>query len=106
MRLVLVAIVALLVNAICASAAAQERPGAVVDAVAGWVGFADDAVVDETLVGGALRWYLSPRIAVGPELVHISGERHSHFIATGNLTWDILSPASDGPRAVLPFRVV
>jgi hypothetical protein len=84
---------------------AQERPAPVVEGVAGWVGFADDAVVDETLVGGAARWYLSPRLAVGPELVYISGQQHSHLIVTGNLTWDILSPVSAEPRAVTPFLV-
>lgn len=87
-------------------ATAQERPGATVEFAAGWVGFADDAIVDEGLVGGAARAYLSPRIAVGPEALYIQGSNHSHFILTGNMTWDVLSPVNGRRRNVMPFVVV
>ena len=52
-------------------AAAQDRPGLAGELAAGWVGFADDGIVSESLVGGAVRWYLLPRISVGPELAYI-----------------------------------
>ena len=83
---------------------AQERPRPVVDLTAAWVGFADDGVVSEPALGGALRWYLSPRIALGPELLYLRGNSHSHLVLTGNLTWDVLSEASR-PTAT-PFLVV
>jgi hypothetical protein len=35
------------------------------------------------MVGGAGRFYLSPRIAIGPELLWISGDNHSHTVLTG-----------------------
>jgi len=86
-------------------AVAQDRPGPTVDLAAGWVGFADDGIVSEGLVGGAARWYLLPRVSVGPELVYVYGTNHSHLVVTGNLTWDLLTPTNRHPRAVTPFLV-
>ncbi|MEQ1908808.1 MAG: hypothetical protein ABMA15_08290 [Vicinamibacterales bacterium] len=86
-------------------AVAQDRPGPAVDLAAGWVGFADDGIVSEGLIGGAARWYLLPRFSIGPELVFIHGPNHSHLIVTGNVTWDVLAPRNRRPRAVTPFLV-
>src|SRR4249919_3405082 len=87
-------------------AAAQDRPGPAAEFAAGWVGFADDGIVGEGLVGGAARWYPLPRISVGPEVVYIHGDNHSHLIVTGNVTFDVLAPTSGRPRQVTPFLVV
>lgn len=85
---------------------AQVRPGTTVDVAAGWVGFADDGeIVSESLIGGAARWYLRPRLSVGPELVYIHGTNHSHLVVTGNVTWDVLDPTNRRHRAVTPFLV-
>jgi len=86
-------------------AAAQDRPRPAAEFATGWVGFADDAIVSEGLVGGAARWYLLPRISVGPEVVYIHGDNHSHLIVTGNMTFDLFAPRSDRPRQVTPFLV-
>ena len=86
-------------------AAAQNRPGLAAELATGWVGFADDGIVSESLVGGAARWYLLPRVSVGPELVYISGPHHSHLVLTGNVTWDVLAPTNGRPRRVTPFLV-
>ena len=56
---------------------AQDRPSPALDLAAGWVGFADDGVVSELPIGAAVRWYLSPRISIGPEVTFIAGESHS-----------------------------
>ena len=95
----------LLVTPVIDRAAAQGRPGAAAEFAAGWVGFADDGVVNEGLVGVAGRVYLLPRIGVGPEVVYIGGANHSHLIVTGNMTWDILATRGR-PRQVAPFLVV
>jgi hypothetical protein len=87
-------------------ASAQERPRAVVELAAGWVGFADDGIVGESAVGGAARWYLFPRISIGPEMIYIHGENHSHLMLTGNVICDLLAPANRRPRAVTPFVVI
>ena len=97
------AIAALLLSAL--PAAAQDRPSPTLDLAAGWVGFADDGIVSEFPVGGGFRWYLSPRISIGPEVTFIAGESHSHQVVTGNLTFDFLAPRNGAPR-VTPFVVV
>ena len=87
-------------------AGAQDRPAPSVEFAAGWVGFADDGIVNETLVGGAARWHVSPRISVGPEIGYIDGVNHSHLVLTGNVTFDLLAPANGRPAPVTPFLVV
>jgi hypothetical protein len=85
-----------------AGVAAQDRPRPAFEFAAGWVGFADDGVVSEGMVGGAARLYLTPRVAVGPEIAYMNGENHSHLMLTGNLTFDLI--AGDETR-VVPFIV-
>jgi hypothetical protein len=86
-------------------AAAQDQPGLAVELAAGWVGFADDGIVNESLIGGAARFYLLPRISVGSEVASIHGRNHSHLMVTGNVTCDLLSPLNGRPRRVNPFVV-
>lgn len=89
-----------------AAASAQDRPSHSLDLSAGWVGFADDGIVSEGMVGGAGRFYLSPRIALGPEFLYIGGENHSHLVLTGNLTFDIIAPTAGRAARLTPFLVV
>jgi hypothetical protein len=86
-------------------ASAQEQPRFAADVAFGWVGFADDGVVSETLVGGVARWYLTPRISIGPEVVFLDGRNHSHLIATGNVVWDLFSPETARRHRLTPFLV-
>jgi hypothetical protein len=104
-RLVIGAFV-LLVAPMADLATAQNRPGPAAEFAAGWVGFADDGVVSESLVGGAVRLYLRPRLSVGPEVVYIHGDNHSHLMVTGNATWDLLAPTNGRPPSITPFVVV
>jgi len=83
---------------------AQDRPRPVAEFAAGWVGFADDGIVTETLVGSVARWYLGHRISVGPEIVYIFGDNHSHLLVTGNMTFDVWGPI-DRRRRITPFLV-
>lgn len=96
---------ALLAVLLPAKAIAQDRPGPAAEFSAGWVGFADDGVVGEGVVGGTVRWYVSPRVSVGPEVLFIDGSNHSHFVLTGNVTFDLRSPVNAKPRAITPFVV-
>jgi hypothetical protein len=79
-------------------AAAQERPGPAAEFTGAWMGFADDGIVNESLVGATIRWYLLPRVSIGPEIDYVHGHNHSHFIVTGNLTWDVVA------EPALPLR--
>src|SRR6185295_8559739 len=67
---------------------------------------ADDGIASESLVGGAARWHRLPRISVGPEVVYIHGDNHSHLMVTGNVTWDLLAPTNGRPPSITPFFVV
>jgi Outer membrane protein beta-barrel domain len=100
-----VSALALLLVILPGAAGAQDRPGPAAEFSAGWIGFADDGVVSEGMVGGTARWYLSPRVAIGPESVFIQGSNHSHFALTANVTFDLLSPVNGRPRPVTPFIV-
>jgi hypothetical protein len=85
--------------------AAAQTPATAAELSLGWVGFADDGIVNETMVGGTVRFYLTPQVSVGPEIVYIKGgRRHSHLMVTGNLMWDIL-PSRGRARFVTPYLV-
>lgn len=87
------------------SAVAQQRPAPVAEFAAGHLLFADDGVVREPFFGGAARFYLTSRVSVGPEVAFILADGHSHFMLTGNLTYDLLTPLNGQPRRVTPFLV-
>jgi hypothetical protein len=88
---------------------AQERParpGPALEFAAGVLQFPDDGgMVTEGFAGGAARWYVTPRMSVGPELAYVFGERHSHLMLTGNVTYDFVAPHGGEPPAVTPFVV-
>lgn len=85
-------------------ASAQDRPAPVVELAAGALLFPDDGItVRESLVGGAARFYLLPRISVGPEIAYIRGRTHSHLMLTGNITFDVVRSVNGQPPRVTPF---
>ncbi len=102
---VALALIAIAVMATPSPAAAQARPVPAAEVAAGALLFADDGVVTEGFAGGAVRFYVLPRISVGPEVALIRGENHSHLMFTGNVTFDVLRPANGEPRPVTPFAV-
>jgi hypothetical protein len=98
--------VALTAPPLAVTAAAQDRPRAAAEFAAGALFFPDDGTVTEGLLGGAARFYVSPRVSLGPEFAYVSGDRHSHTMLTGNVTFDLLAPVTGQPRRVMPFAVV
>lgn len=97
---------ALLASPVAGIAAAQEPPRRAVEFAAGVLMFPDDGTVRESMVGGAARFYPSPRLAVGPEITFVQGSRHSHVIATGNVTFDFIGPAAGREPTLTPFLVL
>jgi hypothetical protein len=97
--------IALLIAPMAGRASAQDRSGVAMEVTAGWVGFADDGIVGEGLIGGAARVYLRPRVSIGPEISYINGQNHSHLMLTGNVTFDLLPVGGASPRRVTPFVV-
>ena len=59
----------------------------------------------ESFVGAAARVYLSPRISIGPEIAHVRGDGHTHLIATGNMTFDLVRPRTRAGRRFTPFVI-
>jgi hypothetical protein len=100
-----IGIIVLVATPMADSAFAQGRPAPVVEVGAGWVGFADDGIVSEGLFGGAARFYVTPRVSVGPEIAYIGGSNHSHLVLTGNVTWDLFAPAGGRAPRITPFLV-
>lgn len=86
-----------------AQAGAAERPAPAVEVAVGYAGFVDDGTIDHTVIGGALRVHVLPRISVGPEIQYMIGpDDDRDLILTGNITFDVLPP----DRRVTPFFVV
>ena len=105
-RLMLLSAFAMLAPSVARMASAQEPLPRAAEFVAGMLMFPDDGTVREGMAGGSARFYLSPRLAVGPEVTFVQGNRHNHLIATANLTFDFLGPAGGREPTATPFLVV
>ena len=85
--------------------AQQDRPAPIVEAVVGRSGFIDEVWDYFTTVGGGARWFVTPRLAIGPEVSYLSGKfdslEASSLIVTGNITFDFIR--DDGRRPVVPY---
>ena len=95
---------ALIIVALAPPAQAQELPRSAAEFGAGALVFADG--VSASSLGGAARFYLLPRVSVGPEVAYMEDPSHSHWIVTGNVTWDLVRPRKSGPRRITPFAVL
>ena len=86
--------------------AAQERPAPVLEFAGGALLFPDDGeTIPEGFVGGSARFYVTPRLSIGPEISFAKGDNHDHFVLTGNVTYDFIAPQSGRPARVTPFVV-
>ena len=89
-----------------ARAQSTDRPLPVVEFHTGWTGFADDATIDHAAFGGTGRFYLSPRVSVGPEITYLRGPRTDRdLMVTGNVTFDLLRPRAGRQPRVSPFLI-
>lgn len=86
--------------------AQEKKPGPVAEVAVGALFFADDGVVTEQFASGSVRYYVLPRISIGPELAFVQGRHHGHLIVTGNVTFDFLRPLNGAPRRATPFAVL
>jgi hypothetical protein len=84
---------------------AQDRPAPIVEAVVGRSGFIDEAWDYFTTFGGGARVFVTPRLAIGPEVVYLSGTLDSldasNLAVTGNITFDFVR--DDGKRRAIPY---
>jgi hypothetical protein len=80
-----------------------RQSGPVAEVSAGTILFTEES---EPFVGGAARFYLLPRVSVGPEVTYIFGDNHSHLMATGNVGFDFFRMDTGQSRRVTPFGVL
>jgi hypothetical protein len=104
--------ITILVSFACAPGAAAQQtnaprlPASAIEAQGGYAGFVDNATIDHGVIGASARFYLTPRLGVGPELVYMRGPRNDRDIfVTGNLTFDFRGPRSGRPPRVVPYLV-
>ena len=85
---------------------AQEGSAIALESSLGWAGFPDNRIVHHRVLGGGARFYLTPRLALGPEVVYMPGPNDDRdFMLTGNLTFDLLRPGTTGPPRLNPYVV-
>jgi Outer membrane protein beta-barrel domain len=83
---------------------AQDKPGPIVEAVVGRSGFIDEGWDYFGTIGGGVRVFVTPRLAVGPEVAYLSGEFDaSNLTVTANVTFDFVR--DDGRRRIVPYLV-
>src|SRR5262245_12359792 len=88
-------------------ALAQDRPRPIVEFVTGYAGFVDENWIDRTMIGGGGRFFVSRRVAIGPEFVYLKGANSEHDLTlTGNVTVDLLREESTTVRRVIPYVAV
>src|SRR6186713_3044952 len=96
-----IAIAWTLVIAAAWSSEAQERGVASVEFVTGHAGYVDEAWDHRVMTGGVVRFAVTPRFTVGPEVVYLHGSNGSHEVTvTGTVTYDLFRSA--GKRPVAP----
>ena len=89
------------------TAAAQDRPAPIVEAVTGWAGFVDENWIDRTMIGGGGRVFVTRRVAIGPEFVFLRGTNDEHdWTLTVNATVDLIPDDPSVPRRVVPYLAV
>jgi hypothetical protein len=99
----------LLIGLLCCGTAepvvAQDGPSAVGEVIIGRSGFVDEAWDDFTTIGGAARIFVTPKIAVGPEIAYlVSNAPETNGVSmTGVVTWDFVP--DDGRPRIVPYLV-
>ena len=97
-------IITLILSAVGQPVVAQDKPAPMIEAVVGQSGFIDEAWDYFGTIGGGVRVFVTPRLAIGPEVAYLSGESDaSNLIITANMTFDIVR--DDGGRRVVPYLV-
>ena len=86
---------------------AQDKPAPIVEALVGRSGFIDEVWDYFSTIGGGARVFVTPRLAIGPEVAYLSGKEDgreaSNLTVTANMTFDIVR--DDGRRPIVPYLV-
>jgi hypothetical protein len=89
------------------TAFAQEKPAPIIEVVVGRSGFIDEVWDYFSTIGVGARWFVTRRLAIGPEIAYLTGAldglEASHLSVTGNITFDCVPDGHD--RRVVPYVV-
>ena len=89
------------------SAGARRSRGAAIEVTTGANVVVDDGFAYDALVGGGARFYLLPRVSIGPELTYIPSPGGIHdFQAFGTVTFDLLVSNVRRQVRITPFFVL
>ena len=94
-----------------ATAAAQTteprgRPVTAVEFTGGYAAFVDEGPIGHGVIGGALRFHLSRRLSIGPEITYMVGPGDDRdLFLTGNVTFDLANGGLGRTGRVTPFLV-
>jgi hypothetical protein len=84
---------------------AQDKPAPLIEVVVGRSSFIDEVWDHFTTIGAGARFFVTPRVAIGPEVAYLTGEFEgtdsSNLTVTGNITFDLVG---DG-APVVPYIV-
>ena len=96
------------VSAVIGSHAAHAQTSRLpaVEANVGFAAFADEAPVEHFVVGAAPRFYVSPRVSIGPEFVYMIGPEYVRDIfLTGNIWFDFFDQPPSRINRFTPYLV-
>jgi hypothetical protein len=89
-----------------AAAAQSSRPAPIAEATLGWAGFIDERWIDHTTIGASARVFITPRIAIGPEIIYLRGPAGDRdWTLTGNATIDLRVERTPARPAATPYLV-
>ena len=98
-------IAALLLSSATVCHAQTEPPRTSIEGTLGYAAFLDEDAIEHFVGGGAIRYRVSPRLSVGPEVIYMRGPaRDRDLFVTGNLWFHFVEPRLD--RRVTPYLVV
>ena len=85
---------------------AQPQGRVAVEFVTGHAGYVDEVWDNRATAGALVRVSLTPRLAIGPEVIAQRGANDDHeWLVTGTATYDLVDATYPG-RRVVPFIVV
>jgi hypothetical protein len=96
-------IITVMMSAVGQPVVAQDKPAPMIEAVVGQSGFIDEAWDYFGTIGGGMRLFVTPRLAIGPEVAYLSELDASNLTVTATMTFDLVR--DDGTRKVVPYLV-
>ena len=90
---IIVSTAAIVCGAAAPRVSAQENPAPIIEGVVGRSSFIDEVWDHFNTVGAGARVFVTPRLAIGPEVAYMRGESGagdaSNLSVTGNVTFDL-----------------